>query len=439
MFGLTRYQWLVLFAAWLGWGFDVFDGLLFNFVAPICVPNLLHLSPGDPQTRGITLFWTATLTSVLLLGWALGGIVFGKLTDRIGRTRTLMITMLTYALSTAACAFAPNLAVLALFRFLASLGIGGEWAAGAALVAESLPANKRVLGGALLYTSAPAGLFLATFVNDLFTRKLQGIAADPSLSWRVVFLTGLVPAVIAVLIRMRVREPEVFEKPAVAPRIAELFTPEYRSRTLGGLALAVVALVSWWSCSAFIPVVASFLTSSAHKAQMTARELAALKTFYITRGTNYFNLGGLIGTLLTVPVATRLGRRPMFLGYFTCAALAILSTFGLDLSPETRLAMMFTVGISVFGVFGSFTFYLPELFPVRLRGTGSGFCYNAGRVVTSFFPFAVGYVARSGKNPLDILVWVALAPAIGVLLILFGVGMETRQQNGEAETSPGLG
>src|ERR1700709_2846747 len=94
---ISGYQWLVLLAAWLGWGFDVFDGLLFNFVSPICVPNLLHLNPSVVHTRGITLFWTATLTSLLLLGWALGGIIFGKITDRVGRTRTLLFTMLTYA------------------------------------------------------------------------------------------------------------------------------------------------------------------------------------------------------------------------------------------------------------------------------------------------------------------------------------------------------
>src|SRR4051812_19299947 len=138
MLGLTRYQWLVLFAAWLGWGFDVFDGLLFNFVAPICLPNLLHLRPGEPATQKIIFLWTASLTSVLLIGWALGGILFGRITDRLGRSRTLLFTMLTYALATAACAMAPNIWVLALFRFIASLGIGGEWAAGATLVAESL-------------------------------------------------------------------------------------------------------------------------------------------------------------------------------------------------------------------------------------------------------------------------------------------------------------
>jgi MFS family permease len=429
MLGLTRYQWLVLFAAWLGWGFDVFDGLLFNYVSPICVPNLLHLNPASPETGKIVWSVTANLTSLLLIGWAIGGVIFGRVADRLGRTKTLLLTMLVYALSTAACALAPNIYVLAFFRFLASLGIGGEWAAGAALVAESLPFERRVLGGALLYTSAPMGLFLATFVNDLFTRKLSLIAADPSLSWRAVFLTGLVPAVVAVLIRLRVHESEAFKPPTATPRIAELFAPQYKRRTLGGLALALVALVTWWSCSAFIPIVANYLASGAN---LSGHAYAQLKASYVTRGTTCFNLGGLLGTLLTVPVATRLGRRPMFLLYYALGAVAILSTFGLPLKPETRLLMMFTVGLTVFGVFGSFTFYLPELFPVRLRGTGAGFCYNAGRVLTSVFPAIIGVVRSSHANPGSVLVWVALAPIIGVILILCGVGVETRALDPDA-------
>jgi MFS family permease len=143
-------QWLVLLAAWLGWGFDCFDAILFNYVAPACVPTLLGLPIGTPEAKSATLLWTGAFTSLLLLGWALGGIVFGRIADRIGRTRTLLLTMALYSVGTAACAFAPNLWVLAIFRFVASLGIGGEWAAGAAMVAEVVPERRRVEAGALL-------------------------------------------------------------------------------------------------------------------------------------------------------------------------------------------------------------------------------------------------------------------------------------------------
>src|SRR5215212_2754150 len=114
LWDMSAYQWTVLLAAWLGWGFDVFDGLLFNFVAPNCVPTLLGLTIGSPEAKAATLRWTGLLTSLLLVGWAVGGIVFGRLTDRIGRTRTLMLTMSVYAAGTALCAAAPNLWVLAL-------------------------------------------------------------------------------------------------------------------------------------------------------------------------------------------------------------------------------------------------------------------------------------------------------------------------------------
>src|SRR3954465_14681042 len=200
LWGMTRYQWIGLFAAWLGWGFDVFDGLLFNYVAPNCIPTLLGLTIGSPEAKKATLFWGGPLTSLLLLGWAAGGILFGMIADRIGRTRTLLLTMLLYALGTAACAAAPNLPVLILFRVIASLGIGGEWAAGAAMVAEVVPARRRVEAGALLYTSAPAGLFLATFANFQIAGVLMKGA--PETSWRYVFLCGLIPAVVAFVVRL---------------------------------------------------------------------------------------------------------------------------------------------------------------------------------------------------------------------------------------------
>src|SRR5436853_4200307 len=133
---MSGYQWAVLFAAWLGWGFDVFDGLLFNYVAPNCVPTLLGITAGTAAAKAATAQWTGILTSLLLIGWALGGILFGRICDRIGRTKTLLLTMTLYALGTALCSIAPNIWFLMFFRLIASLGIGGEWAAGASMFAE---------------------------------------------------------------------------------------------------------------------------------------------------------------------------------------------------------------------------------------------------------------------------------------------------------------
>jgi MFS family permease len=422
----------VLFAAWLGWGFDVFDGLLFNYVAPNCVPTLLGLPIGSVAAKAATLKWGGILTSMLLLGWAAGGILFGRIADRIGRKRTLLLTMLLYALGTAACAGAVNIWMLIVFRLVASLGIGGEWAAGAAMVAEVVPDKRRVEAGALLYTSAPAGLFLATFANA----KIAGVIfhGSPETSWRFVFLCGLIPAAVAFVVRVFVREPERWSEAAAAgthPRIAELFTPAHRRATLGGFAMAVVALITWWSVNAFISIVASGLAREAAAAsRLDPAATLTLVTAWTTRANNWFNIGGLIGTLLTIPAAKVMGRRAMFGIYYALSAVAVMTAFGLELPAETRLIMYFFIGLTVFGVFGSFTYYLPELFPTRLRGTGAGFCYNVGRVVAAAGPFLVGTIAARGANALasalHILFFVGFVPLLGVLFLPLAVETKDR-------------
>lgn len=428
MLNFTRYQWTVLFAAWLGWGFDVFDGLLFNYVAPNCVPTLLGLEIGSPAAKAATLKWTGILTSILLLGWAAGGVMFGWVCDRIGRTKTLLLTMLMYALGTAACAFATDIWMLMAFRIVASLGIGGEWAAGAAMVAETVPEDKRVEAGALLYTAAPFGLFLATFVDH----QVAGVwfATEPEQSWRYVFLFGLIPAGAAFVVRLFVKEPERWVQQAAAsahaPRMAELFTPEYRALTLSGFLMAVVALITWWSCNAFIPTVASGLARAQAEAQGLDKAAAlALAQEWKTLATLCFNFGGLLGTLLTIPASKYLGRKKMFAIYWAVSAVAIMLTFGVDWPGQIRLYFYFLIGLSVFGVFGSFTYYLPELFPTRLRGTGAGFCYNIGRVIAAAGPFLVGVVAAQGTHSaISVLFWVGLVPLAGLLFMPWVV--ETR-------------
>lgn len=409
VWGMTRYQWVVFFAAWLGWGFDVFDGLLFNFVAPVCVPSLLGVAPNDPAAAPMVARMTGLITSALLVGWATGGIVFGYVTDRLGRSRTLLITIVTYAAATAACAFAPNLWVLTALRFIASLGIGGEWAAGASLVAEVVPANRRVAAGALLYTSAPAGILFAGFVTDLLTKRIDVLAAQPDLAWRVVFLTGLIPAGFALWIRRQVHEPEVWQSERGAgPRLRELFTPELRRATLGGLAMCLVTLITWWSTNAFLPFVVEHLAGP----DMPRATLASHKSW----ATTLFTAGGLIGTIATIPLS-ELGRRPMFALYLGSAALSIWVTFGMEWAPTTRLWWLFADGLTVFGVVGAFSFYLPELFPTRLRGTGSGFCFNAGRYLAAVGPLLVGQALGAAPTPMDAIKWVAIVPLIGLCLV----------------------
>lgn len=419
LLGMNSYQWMVLFAAWLGWGFDIFDGLLFNYVAPNCVPTLLHLEIGTPQAQAATLYWTGLLTSILLIGWALGGILFGKVADRIGRTRTMLLTMAIYSLGTCACAFAWDMWSLVLFRLLVSLGIGGEWAAGASLVAEVAPENRRVEAGALLYTSAPMGLFLATFVN--FQIAGNYFKDIPETSWRYVFLCGLIPAALAFSIRFFIREPERWQQRERKPaRLKDLFGHEHFRVTLSGLLAAVIALITWWSCNAFLSIVVKGLAQTqATSSGLDAGATRMLKEEWLHLTTNLFNLGGLLGTLLTVPVAKRYGRKVMLTIYFLLSSLCIFITFGVDLPALTRLYMYFPIGLTVFGVFGCFTYYLPELFPTHLRATGSGFCYNTGRIVASLGPFLVGSIASQGQNTLTTalttLSWIGCVPLVGVL------------------------
>ena len=299
------------------------------------------------------------------------------------------------------------------------------------MVAEVVPEKRRVEAGALLYTSAPFGLFLATFI----TFQVTGVYFnDPAVSWRYVFLFGLIPAAAAFLVRVFVKEPDRWKRVAGEShaKIAELFSPQYIRLTISGFAMAVTALIMWWSCNAFIPVVAKGLAS--REAQQLALDVSAAEAMgqqWVKTATNSFNLGGLIGTLLTIPTSKLLGRKKMFFIYFLLSGAAIMAAFGLSLEPHTRLYFYFPIGLTVFGVFGSFTYYLPELFPTRLRATGAGFTYNIGRVVAAAGPFLVGSIAASGANSLDtamnVLFWVGIVPIIGIFLLPFAIETKGRE------------
>ena len=407
MIKLTRYQWTVFFAAWLGWGFDIFDGLLFNFVAPNAIPTLLGLPIGGPEAKrgAAVLDRHPELAAAARLG--------GGRRDLRPHLRPLRPQARADAHDAALRARHRLLRVRHrdvaadhLCRIVASLGIGGEWAAGSAMVAEVVPEESRVEAGALLYTSAPFGLFLATFVNA----EVAGdwFAHDPAMSWRYVLLFGLLPAAVAFVVRMFVHEPERWTAAAAtaAPaRVREIFAPGMRARTVSALIVTFVALITWWTCNAFIQALANTSRGrgSRHARARRRRHRGAQAELDQARHASASTGAACIGTLLTIPLA-KYARPPHACTPSTSPARPRrCSPPSGSISPsETRLYMYFFIGLTVFGVFGSFTFYLPELFPTRLRSTGSGFCYNIGRVVTAGGVFAVGAIANAAKgDPAD--------------------------------------
>jgi MFS family permease len=432
--GMSGYHWLVIAAGWAGWGFDVFDALLFNFVAPNCVPFLLHLPLGSSEAREATVYWTGAITSILLVGWAVGGVLFGWVADRIGRKRALFATIALYAVGTALCALATNIWELVAFRALASLGIGGEWGIGATLVAETVPESRRIEAGVILQTSSPLGIVLASAVNY----QVAGVwlAGSPESSWRYVFLAGLAPVILAFAVRLFIRESERWtasSNEAAPPSPRELFHPNMLALTLSGFVVAVTALLTWWACNAFLPLLGGTLAAEhAAQAGLTPTATRLLTEAWKANASNAFNFGGLLGSFAAVPLARRLGRRPMFVAYFLYSAAALVATFGLDLDPQARLRMLYLVGAGVYGVFGTFSFYLPELFPARLRATGAGFCYNIGRVFAAVGPFIVGSVsaASGGSSSIIIhtLLWLGLIPLATALTARFFI-IETRDRS----------
>jgi MFS family permease len=172
--------------------------------------------------------------------------------------------------------------------------------------------------------------------------------------------------------------------------------------------MCLVTLVTWWGTNAFLPFVAGHLAGPNASAAAVAR--------YRGLATLLFTSGGFLGTVATIPLA-RLGRRPLFAIYLAGAALSVWVTFGLAWAPGTRILLLFLDGLTVFGVVGAFSFYLPELFPTRLRGTGSGFCFNTGRYLAAAGPFVVGRALGAAATPMDAIRWVALVPLVGLCLV----------------------
>jgi MFS family permease len=360
-----------LLAASLGWMLDSMDVQLYAFVLLEVMEDLRM----DSATGGF-------LASLTLLASAAGGFLFGILADRIGRTRALMASIIVYSVFGAACGLAQNVLQLAVFRILLGFGFGGEWAIGAALVAETWPAEHRGKALGVMQSSWAVGYALAAGVTAILL---------PLVGWRGVFLAGILPALVTLWIRRRVREPEIWLRTRGEPRprpgfgLSEIFSQPYRRNAIVATLMNAGTLFAWWGLFTWIP---SYLKLPPEKggAGLTVLD-SSLWVIVLTVGQwfGYVSFGF---------IADRLGRRKAYLLYLLAAA-AIVPIYGTTRDPKALLLLGPVLAFFGTGYFSGFGAITAELFPTRVRVTAQGFTYNIGRIASAGAPFVVGALAST--------------------------------------------
>lgn len=366
-------------AAWLGWLFDGLDMHIYTLVAtPFVAALLMHdglaAEPKDVDTKA------SIIQAAFLVGWALGGGFFGRLGDILGRSRTLVLTILFYAGFTGLSAFCTEWWHLLICRFLSALGIGGEWAVGASLLSETWPKKWRPWIAATLQTAVNMGVLLACAAGAIFAWVVNQGWMTEAMSHRVVFLVGILPALITLWIRKAVPETEEWEhaaKDRKPPRIRELFGPHVSGTTWRVLIICAVSLTAHW---AFM-----FWQQSLIRALPEVRSLPGPDQMHaVVEALVWIMAGSILGNYVAGFFAKLWGYRIsiviMLLGY----AAAMLAAFHSSTAwTHGQMLWWYAVIGLCQGVFGLFTMCLPPLFPTLLRTTGAGFCYNIGRIVAA--------------------------------------------------------
>jgi MFS family permease len=360
-----------LLAASLGWMLDSMDVQLYALI-------LLEVMEGlqmDAAVGGL-------LASFTLLASAAGGFLFGVLADRIGRTRALMASIIVYSVFTAACGFSQTVSQLALFRILLGLGMGGEWAAGAALVAETWPPEHRGKALGIMQSSWAVGYAMAAAVTAVVL---------PFFGWRGVFFVGILPALIAFWIRKRVPEPEIWlrtrhqESPGAKPGVGTIFSRPYLRNTLVATFMNAATMFAWWGLFTWIP---SYLKLPPEQGG------AGLTLLNSSLWIIVLTVGQWIGYVSFGFIADALGRRKAYLIYLLVAA-ALVPVYGATRNPAALLFLGPFVAFFGTGYFSGFGAITAELFPTRIRVTAQGLTYNIGRVASAIAPYAVGKLAQT--------------------------------------------
>jgi MFS family permease len=443
--GVTRYQWIVLVIASLGWVFDVFEGQIFvasmNEATTSLLPAHVAALP-EAERSGYKRFYDNVTLAAFLLGGAIGGVVFGIVGDRIGRKKAMTYTIVMYSAFTCLAAFSMAWWHMAVFRFFVAMGVGGEWAVASALVAEVFPKRARAWSGGIFHASSVLGTLLAVAVGTFVIANPKLHFADyPTLSWRIGFLVGVLPSLLIIWVRMSLKEPESWQRAKTSAlgelgeklgSFGELFEPRFRRRTLVGLGLAAVGLATFWGVHIYGKDLLKYAAQAQVEAEGGPNVKERLKNWEML-GMFLTTIGGGTGLVLFGPICERFGRRRAFLFYHVGGLAAALAAFLTLSSTATIVAALPVFGFLTLGMHAGYAIYFPELYPTRLRGTGGGFCFNCGRIIAAPVLLLSGWLQRptsAGGVGLSLnasVTCLSLLYLVGCLLLLFAPETKGRE------------
>ena len=458
--GITRYQWLVLLIASLGWIFDVFEGQIFVASMKDAMPALVDPSqpppewfasilklPADPvesKERLVAVYNQFALAS-FLLGGALGGIFFGMLSDRIGRTRTMIITILMYSCFTCVTAFAQAWWHMVFLRFFVAMGVGGEWAVASAMVAEVFPSRARAWSLGIFHASSVIGTYMAVFAGAF----VVGNPALGGMGWRIGFAIGAFPALLTLWIRWKLREPDKWvqardaakqDSSKKAGRLFDIFAPELLRNTVVGVALATIGLATFWGVHIYgrnlyrQAAENQYLAELSPEADESAKQAVlednsqAIK-YAEMLGMFIVTTGGGIGLVCFGPICERVGRRGAFLFYHVGALISTLVLFQvLATAPMPVLWIALPVfGFLTVGMHAGYAIYFPELYPTRLRGTGAGFCFNGGRILAAPILILIAWMRGTGLSIENTVTILGMLFLVGAVVSMLGPETKGRE------------
>ncbi|MGA8506390.1 MAG: MFS transporter [Candidatus Sulfotelmatobacter sp.] len=412
---LSREQTTGFWGAWAGWTLDGMDSVIYALVLSPALTELLPKS-GIKATPANVGFAGSILFALFLVGWGLS-LIWGPIADKFGRRRVLAATIFVYAIFTGAAALSHTVWQLGLFRLLAGIGIGGEWALAGTYVAEAWPDDRRKMGAGYLQTGYYAGFFLAAALN---------YTVAPHYGWRAMFWCGLTPVVVAFMILFRVKEPQRWQHKAkvkaedgVSP-LRRIFSPPYTQRSLVNTVLLASAICGLWAAAVYAPTAIISLAKRAGMAQAQALRMSSF-------GMGLLSLGTILGCLAVPPLAEWFGRKRTLAFYFLGMTASILLSFGWAFYRAQGLhpfiAVLFFLGFFG-GNFAVFSLWLPEQYGTAVRATAFAFTTSFGRFIAAGVNFGVGaLVSRMGTLGKPV-ASTAIAFGIGLLVIPFAV--ETR-------------